>query len=63
MGADGHEEYTVVTIASGEMKVLPGLHFSGTNYPFEVSRDGKWLVTTNSQHISDEIWLLEKEKQ
>jgi Tol biopolymer transport system component/tRNA A-37 threonylcarbamoyl transferase component Bud32 len=62
MGADGHEEYTVVTIASGEMKALPGLHFSGTNYPFDVSRDGKWLVTTNSQHISDEIWLLEKEK-
>ncbi|MGB7846157.1 MAG: protein kinase [Candidatus Acidiferrum sp.] len=63
VGPDGNEEYAVVNLATGEAKVLPGLHFSGTNYPFDVSRDGKWLVTTNSQHVSDEIWLLEGERK
>ena len=57
--ADGNEEYVVVTMATGEAKVLPGLHFDGVNFPFDVSRDGKWLVTTNSQHVSDEIWVLQ----
>jgi hypothetical protein len=33
--------------------------FYGTNFPFDVSRDGRHLVVTNSQHLSDEIWLLE----
>jgi len=42
---------------------LRGLRFNGVNFPCDVSRDGKWLVTTNSQHISDEIWLLEGEKR
>lgn len=63
VGAEGNTEIVVVTVATGEMKVLPGLQFSGVNYPFDVSRDGKWLVTTNSQHESDEIWLLEGEKK
>jgi Tol biopolymer transport system component len=62
VGPDGNEQYAAVNVANGETKVLAGLHFSGTNYPFDVSRDGKWLVTENSQHISDEIWLLEKEE-
>jgi hypothetical protein len=35
------------------------LRFSGINYPFDVSRDGKWLVTTNTVDEEDEIWLLE----
>ncbi len=44
---------------TGKLRTISGLHFVGTNFPFDVSRDGKWLVTTNYQHISDEIWLLE----
>ena len=62
VGPDGNTEFAVVTLASGETKVLPGLKFTGVNYPFDVSRDGKWLVTTNAQHVSDEIWLLEAGK-
>ena len=62
VGPEGNTEFAVVTLASGEMKVLPGLKFSGVNYPFDVARNGKWLVTTNAQHISDEIWLLEGKK-
>ncbi len=63
VGPEGNTEITVVTLATGEKKVLPRLQFSGVNYPFDVSRDGKWLVTTNSQHESDEIWLLERERK
>jgi Tol biopolymer transport system component len=63
VGAEGNVEITVVTLATGETKVLGGLRFNGVNYPFDVSRDGKWLVTTNEEHESDEIWLLEGEKR
>ena len=61
LGPDGNVQVTVVTLATGEARVLPGLHFLGTNYPFDVSRDGKWLATTNEVGESNEIWLLEKE--
>jgi Tol biopolymer transport system component/tRNA A-37 threonylcarbamoyl transferase component Bud32 len=59
IGPDGNSEFSVVTLATGETHVLPGLHFNGTNYPFDVSRDGRWLVTTNMVDEADEIWLLE----
>jgi hypothetical protein len=49
----------VFNLKTGAARTLPNLHFVGTNFPFDISRDGKWLVTTNFQHISDEIWLLE----
>ena len=62
VGAGGNEEITVVTLATGETRVLPGLRFHGTNFPFDVSRDGKWVVTSNSVEESDEIWLLESER-
>ena len=58
-GSDGNEQIQVLTVKTGELRTLPGLHFVGTNFPFDVSRDGKSLITTNYQHISDEIWLLE----
>jgi hypothetical protein len=59
VGRDGNEQIKVVHLKTGEKRTLPNLHFTGTNFPFDISRDGKWLGTTNAQHISDEIWLLE----
>jgi eukaryotic-like serine/threonine-protein kinase len=59
VGADGNDAFAVVTLANGEMKILEGLRLHGTNYPFDVSRDGKWLVTTNAVEEEEEIWLLE----
>jgi TolB protein len=59
VGQDGNEEIEVFNLKTGATRTLPNLHFVGTNFPFDISRDGKWLVTTNLQHISDEIWLLE----
>lgn len=60
-GPDSNTEIRVVNWKTGKSTVLRGLHFVGMNYPFDVSKDGKWMVTTNAQHISDEIWLLEPE--
>lgn len=61
-GKDGNDEIRVLTVKTGESRTIPGLHFVGMNFPFDVSRDGKWLITTNYQHLSDEIWLLEPAK-
>jgi Tol biopolymer transport system component len=58
-GSDGNEQIQVLDVRTGEQRTISGLPFIGTNFPFDVSRDGKWLVTTNYQHLSDEIWLLE----
>ena len=59
VGPDGNEQIQVYRLKNGETRTLPNLHFVGTNFPFDISRDGKWMVTGNFQHLSDEIWLLE----
>jgi len=59
IGPDGNEQIQVFRLNTGELRTISGLHFDGTNHPFDISRDGKWLVTTNNQTVSDEIWLLE----
>ena len=59
IGQDGNEQIKVFRLKTGEIRTLPNVHFVGTNHPFDISRDGKWLTTTNYQHLSDEIWLLE----
>ncbi|HKV63767.1 MAG TPA: protein kinase [Candidatus Acidoferrum sp.] len=58
-GPDANQQIQVYSLKSGEARTLSNIHFVGTNFPFDVSRDGKRLVTTNYQHLSDEIWLLE----
>ena len=59
VGPDANQQIQVFRLKSGEIRTLPNFHFAGTNFPFDISRDGKWLVTNNQQHISDEIWLLD----
>jgi Tol biopolymer transport system component len=59
IGPEGNTQIHVYNLNSGETRTLSKIQFAGTNFPFDISRDGKWLVTTNYQHISDEIWLLE----
>ena len=60
VGPDGSEQIRVVPFAGGESKTLTRLPFHGTNYPFDVSRDGVWLVTTNEVSVQSEIWMLKK---
>jgi len=59
VSAEGNEQIAVVPLAGGAPRIIDALHFYGTNFPFDVSRDGTRLVTSNSQHLSDEIWLLD----
>ena len=55
----GNELIAVVRLDGSSPRTLNTLRFNGTNYPFDVSPDGSRLVTTNSQHLGDEVWLLE----
>jgi hypothetical protein len=57
--AEGNAQISVVRLDGGPPRTLNTLRFYGTNYPFDVSPDASRLVLTNSQHLSDEIWLLE----
>jgi eukaryotic-like serine/threonine-protein kinase len=59
VGVDGNTQLRAVPFEGGPAQVVPSPKFDGTNFPFDISRDGKLLVTTNSVHVSDEIWLLE----
>jgi TolB protein len=58
-GRNGDQEIQVVPSSGGSSRPITGMAFSGTNHPFDISPDGKTLVTTNAIHVSDEIWLLE----
>jgi TolB protein len=57
-GADGSEQILTVALAGGPPKPLASVPFRGTNYTFDISRDGKLLATSNSLDVSSEIWLL-----
>jgi Tol biopolymer transport system component len=56
--ADGSQEIRVVPTAGGPAVPLTTVRYRRSNHPFDVSRDGRWLVTSNTMHQSDEIWLL-----
>lgn len=62
VGPDGNQQIRFVPAEGGDTRVLVPLKLIGTNKPFDVSRDGKWLVTTNSIDVSSEIWLLSREQ-
>ena len=57
--SEGNTRIVVTSLDGGRTRTLDALRFYGSNFPFDVSRDGRQLVVTNSQHLSDEIWLLE----
>jgi Tol biopolymer transport system component len=61
--SEGNEQIAVVRLDGGPPRILNTLRFLGINYPFDVSPDGNRLVTTNDQHLGDEIWLLEPHVQ
>jgi len=57
-GPDGSEQILTVALAGGPPKPLASVRFRGTNYTFDISRDGKLLATSNSLDVSSDIWLL-----
>ena len=58
----GGQEVQVVSLSGGPPVVLGHVKFVGGNHPFDVSRSGLSMATSNSLHVSDEIWLLEPSK-
>jgi eukaryotic-like serine/threonine-protein kinase len=54
----GNQEIFTVLAVGGAAKLITELNFVGTNYPFDISPDGRLLVTSNSIHFQDEVWLL-----
>ena len=59
LGRSGNQEINVVSAHGGPPRRLAQWRFNGANHPFEVSPDGTSIVTSNSRHVSDEIWLLD----
>jgi Tol biopolymer transport system component len=60
IGTDGNEEVRIVRLdAPGPPEPLAGLRLSGRNQPCDVSRDGRFLATTDSVDVTSEIWILE----
>ena len=58
-GADGNQQILAVPFQGGTPQPLSSLRFNGVNYPFDVSPDGRTIVTSNTVHLSSEIWKLE----
>jgi Tol biopolymer transport system component/predicted Ser/Thr protein kinase len=63
LGRTGNQEIQVVAAQGGTPRALGLVRFNGWNYPFAISPDGKAIATSNSRHISDEIWLIEPAKR
>jgi Tol biopolymer transport system component len=59
IGPDGNEQIRVYALETKQVRTLRGINFVGSNFPFDISPDGKWLVSTNSVHDTEEFWLLE----
>jgi Tol biopolymer transport system component/serine/threonine protein kinase len=58
LGPDGAQQIHVVRVTGGPSTLLDAIQFDSSNYPFDISTDGRRLVTSNSVHFSSELWLL-----
>jgi len=63
IGGDGSQQIQIVTLDGTTSGNAIPIRFQGSNYPIDVSRDGRSIVTTNSAHISSEIWVLDPRTQ
>jgi Tol biopolymer transport system component len=59
VSSDGTQEIRTVDVATGVSELLRGLRFRATNAPFDISRDGAFIATSDVVQVSSEIWLLE----
>jgi Tol biopolymer transport system component/predicted Ser/Thr protein kinase len=60
LDAAGNQQIRVVPAAGGTPIPLAQVRLVGVNHPFAVSPDGRSIVVGNSEHVSDEIWLLHR---
>jgi Tol biopolymer transport system component len=61
-GPDGNQQILSVSLAGGQPKPVSEIKFSGTNYPFDISRDSRHLATSNCATVAGEIWLLRPDR-
>jgi dipeptidyl aminopeptidase/acylaminoacyl peptidase len=55
---DQRQEIHVVATGGAMPASLDHVRFVHNNHPFDISRDGQWLATSNTVFVADEIWLL-----
>jgi Tol biopolymer transport system component len=61
-GPDGTQQIFIVPFKGGPSRPLAAIKFNGSNNPFDLSPDGALLATSNSVHLSSEIWLLQPKR-
>jgi Tol biopolymer transport system component/DNA-binding winged helix-turn-helix (wHTH) protein len=59
IGPDAAQQIWTVPLSGGAPQRLDTPMFFGSNYPFDISRDGRRLVSSRGVRVSHEIWLLE----
>jgi Tol biopolymer transport system component len=59
----GNEQVRVVSSEGGAPRPLVAIRLVGANHTFCVSPNGRTLVVDNSEHVSEEIWLLKRAYQ
>lgn len=58
-GPNGKQQIYTVPIEGGSPEPFTGVLFQGNNFPFDISRDGSLLATSNGELLTAEIWMLE----
>jgi TolB protein len=58
----GNQQVRTIPSGGGAPRALTAIRFAGVNHPFTVTPDGRSIVTTNAEHLADEIWLLRRER-
>ncbi len=56
---DGTQRIDTVGIDGAPTESRAPLKFRGTNNPFDIARDATWIATSDSVHVSSEIWVMQ----
>ena len=59
VGPEGNQQLYVVPLDGGPSIHVPEVEYTTTNSPFDISRDGRFIATSDGVHLADEIWILE----
>jgi Tol biopolymer transport system component/tRNA A-37 threonylcarbamoyl transferase component Bud32 len=57
--ADARQQIETVRL-DGSPAAPIEFRYEGANEPFDISPDGRTMATTNAVHVSDEIWLMDR---
>jgi Tol biopolymer transport system component len=60
-GQDRNEHVRVVSVENPKSNAILDLQFNGSNYPIDLFPPNL-LTTTNSVHLSSELWVLSPER-